>query len=148
MVLLRADVATAPYSMNFWTRVLRDAHAGLASKEVAANYSLSRVWVDRVSRRGNKRSFGDATLDTRQERLVVLITATPNATLVELSEALRTAAAVSTLCCAIDRPGPGGYKNGSRRPDTRLMRASLNSSDGPERVCQLESGGIAEDHSH
>jgi transposase len=118
----------APYSMDLRTRVLRDADAGLSSKDVAAKYAVSRSWVDRVKQR--KRETGEVaprpqtifrrrTLTADQEhRLVFLITARPDATLAELRDALPTPAALSTLWRAIDRLGLTVKKNGARRRAT------------------------------
>ena len=41
----------APYSMDLRTRVLHHSEAGMRSKEVAAKYSVSRAWVDRLKQR-------------------------------------------------------------------------------------------------
>ena len=41
----------AAYLMDLRTRVLRDSDAGMASKDVAAKYAVSRAWVDRVKQR-------------------------------------------------------------------------------------------------
>ena len=49
----------APYSKDLRTRVLRDADAGMASKEVAAKYAVSRAWVDRLKQR--RRETGETT---------------------------------------------------------------------------------------
>lgn len=114
----------APYSMDLRTRVLRDSEAGMPSKEVAAKYSVSRAWVDRVKQR--RRETGEITprkqtkfrhrvLAGREEYLAALITARPDATLAELREALRTTAALSTLWREIDRLGLTVKKNGTRR---------------------------------
>jgi hypothetical protein len=43
--------AMAPHSMDLPTRVLRDADAGVSSKERAAKYAVSRAWVDRLKQR-------------------------------------------------------------------------------------------------
>jgi transposase len=51
----------------------------------------------------------------QEERLVALITARPDATLVELQAALPTTAALSTLWRTIDRLGITVKKNGTRR---------------------------------
>ena len=118
----------APYSMDLRTRVLRDADAGVPSKDVAAKYAVSRAWVDRVKQR--RRETGELTprrqttfrrraLEPHQEqRLVFLITARPDATLAELREALPTTAALSTLWRVIDRLGLTVKKNGTRRRTT------------------------------
>lgn len=44
----------APYSMDLRTRVLADCDGGLAAKEVAAKFRVSRSWVNR---RSSKTSF-------------------------------------------------------------------------------------------
>ena len=41
----------APYSMDLRTRVLADCDAGLAAKEVAAKFRVSRSWVNRLVQR-------------------------------------------------------------------------------------------------
>ena len=115
----------APYSMDLRTRVLRDAEAGLSSKDVAAKYSVSRAWVDRVKQRRRETGeiaprqqtkFRRRTLTEQQEqRLVFLITARPDATLAELREQLPTSAALSTLWRTIGRLRLTVKKNGSRR---------------------------------
>ena len=114
----------APYSMDLRTRVVRDSDAGMPSKDVAAKYSVSLSWVNRVKQR--QRETGEIaprkqtkcrgrTLDAQQEfRLVALITVKPDATLAELRDALPTTAALSTLWRAIDRLGLTVKKNGTR----------------------------------
>ena len=135
MVPLRAGGAMA-YSMDLRTRVLRDSDAGLPTKDVAEKYTVSVSWVNRVKQR--KRETGEIaprtqtkfrgrTLDPDQEqRLVFLITARPDATLVELREALPTTAAVSTLWRAIDRLGltvkKTVYADEQRRADVATAR--------------------------
>jgi hypothetical protein len=55
-------------------------------------------------------------LSTAEEtRLVALVTARPEATLLELQRALPTRAALSTLWRSIDRLGLTFKKNGTRR---------------------------------
>ena len=41
----------AAYSMDLRTRVLKDSDAGLASKELAERYHVSRAWVDALKQR-------------------------------------------------------------------------------------------------
>jgi len=117
----------APYSMDLRSRVLRDSEAGMPSKEVAVKYSVSRAWVDRVKQR--RRETGETTprpqtkfrrrvLEGKEDHLAALITARPDATLMELREALRTTAALSTLWREIDRLGLTVKKNGTRRRTT------------------------------
>ena len=114
----------APYSMDLRTRVLRDSDAGLPSKEVAAKYAVSRAWVDRVKQRRRERGevaprtqtiFRRRVLAGHEDRLVGLLTARPDATLVEIREALRLRVGLSTLWRAIDRLGFRVKKNGIRR---------------------------------
>jgi transposase len=113
----------APYSMDLRSRVLRDSEAGMASKEVAAKYSVSRAWVDRVKQR--RRETGETTPRTQhkfrgrvlagqEDRLAALITARPDATLAELRAALRTRAALSTVWREVDRLGFTVKKNRTR----------------------------------
>lgn len=115
----------APYSMDLRTRVLRDSDAGLSSKELAAKYTVSRAWVDRIKQRRRERGeitprkqtkFRRRTLsDEQEQRLVFLITARPDATLAELREQLPTTAALSTLWRAIERLDLTVKKNRTRR---------------------------------
>lgn len=118
----------APYSMDLRSRVLRDSDAGLASKDVAAKYAVSRAWVDRVKQRRRETgelaprvqtTFRRRVLSAAQEeRLSTLIVARPDATLAELRTALPTTAALSTLWRTIDRLGLSLKKNGVRRRTT------------------------------
>ena len=115
----------APYSMDLRTRVLRDADAGLPSKDIAVKYAVSRAWVDRVKQRRRETgeitprtqtTFRGRTLSPDEEgRLVALITVQPDATLAELRDALPTRAALSTLWRTIGRRGLTLTKNRSRR---------------------------------
>ena len=65
----------AAYSMDLRTRVLKDADAGLSSKDLAARYHVSRAWVDALKQRrretgdigrGHKRNFGRAPWRARK----------------------------------------------------------------------------------
>ena len=114
----------APYSMDLRTRVLRDADAGMPSKDVAAKYSVSRAWVDRVKQRRRERgeiaprqqtTFRRRVLAGHEDRIVGLITARPDATLIEIRAALRMPVGLSTLWREIDRLGFRVKKNGIRR---------------------------------
>src|SRR5687767_13988536 len=102
----------APYSMDWRTRVLRDSEAGLPSKEVAAKYAVSRAWVDRVKQRRRERgevaprkqtTFRRRALAGHKERIVLLITARPDATLEEIRRGLDVSVGLSTLWREIDR---------------------------------------------
>ncbi len=118
----------AAYSMDLRSRVLHDSDRGLPSKEVAAKYTVSLSWVNRVKQRKRETGeiaprkqtkFRERSLTADQEqRLIFLITARPDATLSELRDALPTTAALSTLWRTIDRFGVTVKKNGTRRRTT------------------------------
>jgi len=128
MVLLTPEVPmAAPYSMDLRSRVLKDADAGLSSKELAARYHVSRAWVDALKQRRRETGsiaprpqtkFRGRVLAGHEDRLAALITARPDATLSELRAALPTAAGLSTLWRAIDRLGFTVKKNRTRRRAT------------------------------
>lgn len=115
----------AAYSLDLRKRVLRAWDNGMGAESVAAKYEVSRAWVDRLVQRRRETGsieprkqtkFRRRTLsDQQEERLMALITARPDATLMELREALPTAAALSTIWRAIDRWGVTVKKNGTRR---------------------------------
>ena len=88
----------APYSMGLRERVLEDCDAGLASKEVAAKFRVSRSWVDRVKQRRRETGevapriqtvFKKQALAGQEDRLRALVDANPDQTLAELREHLR-----------------------------------------------------------
>ena len=118
----------AAYSLDLRRRVLRAWDGGLAAESVAAKYEVSRAWVHRLVQRRRETGtiasrphtkFRSRVLSDQQEaRLVALITARPDATLVELREALPTTAALSTLWRTIDRVGLTVRKPGTRRRTT------------------------------
>jgi transposase len=118
----------ARYSMDLRTRVARAWDTGMAAEGIAAKYDVSRAWVNRlIQRRRETGSLAPRTQTTfrqralaeaDEQRLAGLITARPDATLVELREALPTAAALSTLWRAIDRLQLTLKKNGTRRRAT------------------------------
>ena len=107
--------------------MLRDADAGLASKELADRYHVSRAWVDALKQRRRETGsiaprkqtkFRGRALAGREGRLAALIAAQPDATLAELREALPTSAALSTVWRAIDELQLTVKKNGPRRRTT------------------------------
>jgi transposase len=128
MVLLLREETMAAYSLDLRRRVLRAWDSGLDAESVAAKYEVSRAWVHRLVQRRRETGaitprpqtkFRSRVLSDQQEaRLVALITARPDATLVELREALPTTAALSTLWRTIDRVGLTVKKNGTRRRTT------------------------------
>ena len=117
----------AAYSMDLRSRVLKDADAGLVSKELAERYHVSRAWVDALKQRRRETGaigprpqtkFRGRVLAGQESRLTALIAARPDATLAELRDALPTTAGLSTLWRAIDRLGFTVKKNGTRRRTT------------------------------
>ena len=114
----------APYSMDLRTRILADVDAGVAPKEVATKFRVSRSWVNRVVQR--RRETGEVTprkqtvfkkhaLAGREDRLRTLVAAKPDQTLAELREALPSAASLSSIWRALDRLGLTVKKNCTRR---------------------------------
>jgi transposase len=110
--------------MDLRTRVLRDSDRGISSKEVATKYDVSRAWVDRIKQRRRESGeteprkqtkFRRRVLAGHQDRIVLLITARPDATLMEIRDALRIPVGLSTLWREIDRLGFRVKKNGIRR---------------------------------
>jgi transposase len=117
----------APYSMDLRTRVVADWDAGLAAKELAAKFRVSRSWVNRLVQR--RRETGEVgarpqTVFKRQafagqeDRLRALVAAKPDQTLAELREALHSAASLSSLWRALDRLELTLKKNRTRRRTT------------------------------
>ena len=104
----------AAYSMDLRERVVRAWDASGDADAVAARFAVSRAWVHRLVQRRREtgsiaprpqRKFRSRVLAGQEERLALLITARPDATLAELREALPTTAALSTVWLEIDRLG-------------------------------------------
>ena len=117
----------APYSIDLRKRVLKAWDAGLDAESVAARYEVSRAWVHRLVQRRRETGsiaprkqikFRRRVLAGQEERLAALIAARPDATLVEIREALPTSAALSTLWRAIDQLDLTVKKNRTRRRTT------------------------------
>lgn len=92
--------------MDLRERVIQDSEAGLASKELATRYHVSRAWVDALKQRHRETGsiaplkqtkFRRRVLEGQIDHLKTLVTAQPDATLEELREALRTPAALATI---------------------------------------------------
>lgn len=121
----------APYSMDLRTRVLADCDAGVAAKEVAAKFRVSRSWVNRIVQRRRETGevaprpqtvFKKQAFAGQEDRLRALVTATPDQTLAELREALHSSASLSSLWRALDRLELTLKKNAPRgrtRPSRR-----------------------------
>ena len=116
-----------PYSMDLRKRVLKAWDAGLDAESVATRYDVSRAWVHRLVQRRRETGsiaprkqtkFRRRVLAGQEERLAALIAARPDATLIEIREALPTSAALSTLWRAIDQLDLTVKKNRTRRRTT------------------------------
>jgi len=114
----------AAYSIDLRERVLKAWDTSGDADEVAATFGVSRAWVHRLAQRHRENGsiaprkqtkFRSRVLSGREERLKALVTASPDATLVELREALPTTAALSTLWLELDRLGLTFKKNRTRR---------------------------------
>jgi transposase len=114
----------AAYSMDLRTRVLTDADAGLASKDLAERYHVSRAWVDALKLRRRETGsiaprqqtkFRRRVLEGQEHRLAALVAAQPDATLVELRHGLRTSAGLATVWRALNQLELTLKKNGTRR---------------------------------
>ena len=122
----------AAYSMDLRTRVLKDADAGLVSKELAERYHVSRAWVDALRQRRREtgafaplkptkfRSRVLATADL--DRLAAVIAARPDATLAEIRETLRTSAGLTTIWRALKQLDFTFKKNRTCRRTTTARR--------------------------
>jgi transposase len=117
----------APYSMDLRTRVLADCDAGMAAKDVAAKFRVSRSWVNRIVQRRRERGevgprpqkvFKKQAFAGQEDRLRALVTAQPDQTLAELRDALRSSASLSSVWRALDRLALTLKKNGTRRRTT------------------------------
>lgn len=119
------------YSMDLRMRVLQDSDAGIPSKELAARYHVSRAWVDALKQR--RRETGDAgprkqtkfrarVLADQASHLAALVAARPDATLVELREALKTSAGLATIWRELDRLQLTVKKNAPRGRTTAPRR--------------------------
>ena len=117
----------APYSMDLRQRVARAWDRGEDAETIAAEYDVSRAWVNRLIQRRRETGslaprkqtkFRRRVLADQEAKLSALIAAQPDATLAELRDALPTSAAVSTLWREIDRLKLTLKKNGARRRAT------------------------------
>lgn len=129
MVLLTAQevLMAAAYSMDLRDRVIKDADAGLSSKQLAERYHVSRAWVDALKQRRRETGsiaphkqtkFRRRVLAGHEERLKALVAAQPDATLAELREALDTPAALATIWRQLNQLDFTLKKNRTRRRTT------------------------------
>jgi transposase len=121
----------APYSMDLRTRVLADCDAGLAAKDVAAKFRVSRSWVNRIVQRRREtgevaprpqKIFKRQAFAGQENRLHALVAAKPDQTLAELRDALHSSASLSSLWRALDRLALTLKKNHTCRRTTASRR--------------------------
>jgi len=114
----------APYSMDLRKRVIHAWDASGDAEEIAETFGVSRAWVHRLVQRRRETGsiaprqqtkFRSRVLAGQEARLAALIALRPDATLVELREALATTAALSTVWLEIDRLNLTVKKNSPRR---------------------------------
>jgi len=124
MVLLASEVTmAAPYSMDLRERVFKAWEASGDAEDVAATFGVSRAWVHRLAQRQRETGslaprkqtrFRRRVLQGQEARLTATVNARPDATLMEIREALPTRAALSTLWVELDRLGLTLKKNRPR----------------------------------
>jgi len=121
----------APYSMDLRTRVLVDWDAGVAAKELASKFRVSRSWVNRLVQRRREtgeitprpqRVFKTQAFAGQEGRLRALVDAKPDQTLAELRDALQSSASLSSVWRALDRLDLTLKKNCPRRRATTAGR--------------------------
>jgi len=114
----------APYSMDLRARVFKAWEASGDADDVAVTFGVSRAWVHRLAQRQRETGslaprqqtkFRARVLAGQEDRLKATVNARPDATLMEIREALPTTAALSTLWLELDRLGLTVKKNGTRR---------------------------------
>ena len=117
----------AAYSMDLRERVVKDADAGLPTKELATRYHVSVPWVNALKQRRRETGsiapraqtkFRHRVLAGQEDRLRALVNAQPDATLVELREGLGTTAALATIWRELNQLDLTVKKNRSRRRTT------------------------------
>lgn len=116
-----------PYSMDLRERVMKDSDAGVSSKALAECYHVSRAWVDALKQRRRETGsiaprkqtkFRRRVLEGQEDRLKMLVTAQPDATLAELRDGLHTSAALATIWRELNQLDFTVKKNGTRRRTT------------------------------
>ena len=96
------------YSMDLRERIFKDCDEGMATKDVAIKYRVSRSWVRRLKQRRRENgerspraSGGARIIKVDRTRLKDLIDQQPDATLAELRDRLGVNCALSTLSVAL-----------------------------------------------
>ena len=121
----------APYSMDLRTRVLADCDAGVAPKDVAVKFRVSRSWVNRLVQRRRETGevaprqqtvFKKHAFAGQEEVVRALVAVQPDQTLAELREALHSSASLSSVWRALDRLQLTLKKNRTRGRTTAARR--------------------------
>jgi transposase len=123
----------AAYSMDLRARVLKDADGGVASKDLAERYHVSRAWVDALKQRRRETGafaprkqthWRTPILTPQLSQLEALIREQPDRTLAELQVALQTTACLATIWRAAKGLGFTLKKMPMSRGDTRVGHES------------------------
>jgi len=120
------------YAQDLRDRVLAAYDRGLKTKEIADLFQVSRAWARRVKQR--RREFGETKPRPRGGATVIkidlaqlaeLVKQSPDATLLELRDALRVPCSESAVCLALKRLGLTFKKRRSMRSSSsvRTLRA-------------------------
>ena len=124
------------YSMDLRARVFADSDAGLPTKQVAEKYDVSRTWVRSLKQRRREtgeiapRVGGGRKPKIDRTRLVELVQAQPDATLVELRDQLGIACSLSAIWMALDRLRITFKKKRSAPPNKTGPTSPNNASTG------------------
>lgn len=99
------------YSKEFRREVLAACDSGKGTREVAVAFKVSESWVRRIKqeRREQGKTAPKQTRNRQpkwweyKDRIVEIVTATPDITLSELQSELQTSLSRATLCVALNR---------------------------------------------
>jgi transposase len=115
------------YGQDLRDRVLAAYDRGLKTKEIADLFQVSRSWARRVKQRRREhgetapRPRGGATvIKIDLEQLAALVKQRPDATLLELRDALGVQCSESAVCLALKRLGLTFKKRRSMRPSSSV----------------------------
>ena len=113
----------APYSQDLRDRVLAAYDNGIQTKQIAELFQVSAAWARRVKQRRRElgettpRPMGGATvIKINLVRLSELVHESPDATLLELRDALGVDCTEAAVCKALKRLGMTFKKRRSMRP--------------------------------
>lgn len=118
----------APYSQDLRDRVLAACDRGMKTRQIATTFNVCSSWVRRVKQR--RREHGETTprklgnpgiVKVDRNRLLELVHADPDATLLELRERMGVSCALSTICGALKKLGLS-FKKRSSAPRSRIGR--------------------------